>query len=211
VPSKTISQGLDGGFRPSEGLKRYDGAGLSVYERRGQITKTGDFYVYTRNRGDVAISPVEVPFSVDTASMPRRVKVAGSCSTDQITDNTTCRLNILPQLGGFGSLYQIVSASGSILSSCVVGHDFPGRTAAIRVDDNPAIVTNTEGCVSGATARRLERQLLGGKRLITRRVEWPYESMRDEVMLIEGSFSSAQELFRWSVTTDLKSLFEVRS
>lgn len=207
--TSTVAANLDGGFRQGEMLEIYPAT--KTVQRRGLIEETGDFYNYGREPRDIEIVPVEAPFSTDPDILlaPKRVKVLGGCSRDQVTDRTTCRLNVLPQ-GTLvpGGLFQRVTANGNILSACITGHDFPGRTGAIRVDDNPAITTNREGCISGASARRLERQLLSGSRLITRRVEWPYDYAKDREMLIKGSFSAAQELYRWSATADLPPLFE---
>ncbi len=209
--SNRVAGGLSGGFRQNETLEVYSGTGLT--QRRGRIERTGDFYNYGPARRNIEIIPVELPFSTDPDILlaPKRVQVLGGCSVDKVTDRTTCRLNVLPQGTGIdGGLYQTVTANGSILSACIVGHDFPGRTGAIRVDNNPAITTNTEGCISGSAARRLERQLINGSSLLTRRVEWPYDYSRDKEMLISGSFSTAQELYRWSASADLATLFSVR-
>lgn len=209
--SNRAAENLSGGFRPNETLEVYSGTGSM--QRRGRIEQTGDFYNYGPAPRDIEIVPVEVPFSTDPDILlaPKRVKVLGGCSTDRVTDRTTCRMNVLPQGTGIdGGLYQTVNADGSILSACIVGHDFPGRTGAIRVDSNPAITTNTEGCISGSAARRLERQLISGSTLVTRRVEWPYDYSRDREMLINGSFSTAQELYRWSTSADLPTLFSLR-
>jgi hypothetical protein len=92
------------------------------------------------------------------------------------------------QFGGRGGLYQTVDQQGNIRSSCIIGHDFPGRRGMIRVDSHSAISTDGDGCVYGGTARRLQNQLVSGSRLITRRVEWPYDSNRDKEILISGGY-----------------------
>lgn len=209
--SKRAASDLEGGFRPGETLEIYPAS--SSMQRRGRIEMTGDYYNYGPEPRDIEIVPVEVPFSTDPDILlaAKRVKVLGGCSKDRVTDATTCRMNILPQsTSNDGGLFQTVNANGSILTSCIIGHDFPGRTGAIRVDGNPAISTNSEGCLTGSTARRLERQLIGGSKLVTRRVEWPYDYSRDKEMLIDGSFSLAQDLYRWSGSADLPALFSAR-
>lgn len=201
---------LSGGFRENESLLVFDAPGLM--QRTGEIAETGDTYNYGSISRNIEIIPVKVPFSTDREILlaPKRVSVLSGCNKDRITDAINCHMNILPQGIGSsvnGGLYQMVGSNGSILTSCVIGHDFPGRRAAIRVDNNTAITTNDEGCISGTAARTLEAQLKQGQTLTTRRVEWPYDYSEDQVMLIHGSFSSAQELYRWTTSADLTSLF----
>lgn len=209
--SNRVASGLSDGFRPNETLEAYSVTNSMV--RRGRIAETGDYYSYRSTPRGVEIIPVEVPFNRETVLAPKRVKVLGGCSQDRVSDRTSCRLNIIPQSAGSsrdGGLYQTVSANGSILSACILGHDFPGRRGAIRVDGNPAFTTNNDGCISGAAAQRLEQQLRTGKVLLTRYVEWPYDYSRDKEMLIDRSFSTAQDLFRWSASADLAALFNAR-
>lgn len=202
--------GLSGGFRENESLIAYEA--LGSMRRSGEISETGDTYSYSSISRDIEIVPVKVPFSTDReiSLAPKRVSVLAGCQRDLMTDAINCHMNIMPQaISGplAGGLYQAVGRNGSILKSCVLGHDFPGRRAAIRVDNNTAIATDHEGCVSGAAARTLEAQLKQGATLTTRRVEWPYDYSQDRVMLIDGSFSAAQELYKWTASTDLTVLF----
>lgn len=199
---------LDGGFRAGEILKVY--STINSMQRSGRVEHTGDYYNYGSTPRSIEIVSVEVPFSTDSDVIlaAKRVKIIGGCHKDRVTDITTCRMNVFPQGNRHGGgLSQTVSASGSILSSCIIGHNFPGRIGAIRVDSNLVIMTNRKGCISGATANILEKQLKNGRTLITRRVEWPYNYSQDKEMLIEGSFSVAQELYRWSASANLPALF----
>ena len=211
VTQNSVASELQGGFRPNESLEYYSTA--KSYQRRGRIEDTGDYYNYSPAPRNIDIAPIEVPFSTDPGILlaPKRVKVIGGCNRDKVTDGTTCHLNIWPQ-GPLhdGGLFQIVDLSGNIKISCISGHDFPGRRGAIRVDSNTAFVTDTEGCIHGAAARRLQNQLVNGRQLITRYVEWPYDYAKDETMLISGSFRVAQELYLWSAKADMESLFSAR-
>ncbi len=205
------ASGLSGGFRADEQLVIYKT--LNTMTRRGVIEETGDNYSYGPVPRNIEIVPVELPYStdVDVILAPKRVSVIAGCSADKITDKTTCKMNIRPQsrtISWDGGLIQTVSSDGSLLTSCIVGHDFPARRASIRVDSNPAITTNKNGCISGSVARRFERQLRSGKILITRRIEWPYDYEKDKTMIVEGSFSNAQKLYRWTTSADLVSLFD---
>lgn len=204
------ASGLSGGFQTDEELIIYKSS--NAMQRRGIIEETGDTYNYGRVPRDIEIVPVKLPYSTDVDILaPQRVTVISGCSKDKITDNTSCVMNVKPHSWSKswdGGLIQTVSSNGSLLTSCVVGHDFPGRRASIRVDSNPAITTNKNGCISGSAARRLERQLRNGKILITRRIEWPYDYEKDKEMIVEGSFSTAQKLYRWTTSADLVSLFD---
>lgn len=212
-PSSTnvATSGLSGGFTADEQLIIFQTS--NVKQRRGFIEETGDYYNYGPAPRELSVVPAEVPYStdIDVSLTPKRVTVIAGCSTDKITDKTSCKMNIRPHSWSKswdGGLIQTVSSDGSLLSSCVVGHDFPGRRASIRVDKNPSITTNKNGCISGSAARRFERQLKSGKILITRRIEWPYDYEKDKEMVVEGSFSTAQDLFRWTTSADLVSLFD---
>ncbi|MCF1436834.1 hypothetical protein GOZ97_22675 [Agrobacterium vitis] len=60
---------------------------------------------------------------------------------------------------------------------CVQGHDFPGRTALIRIDGNAPIRTGENGCVS---AQQVMDQLKAGTKVSTRKTHWPYDQNRDQ-------------------------------
>lgn len=209
--SSNAAAGLSGGFRPNETLKVYSSSNSG--QRSGVIDQTGDSYNYGPTARDIEIIPAKTSSSKDVNALlaPKRAKVLAGCNRDKVSDKIVCRMNVLPDSSDLnGGLYQIVSESGSLISSCVIGHNFPGKAASIRVDGNAAFVTNDRGCIVGDDASRLERQLRDGQKLLTRRVEWPYESPRDKEMIISGSFSAALELYRWSATADLKQLFSAK-
>lgn len=205
--SRVISTGMQGGFTTNEALEVYESSGTIL--RRGRIDKTGDYYSYSTERFDIEINPVEVQWTTDNALDAKRPDWVAGCNTDSMTDQITCRMNILPQGAGGnkGGLFQTVDRQGNILSSCIMGHDFPGRRGIIRVDSNSPITTNSEGCISGTKARLLQRQLLVGSTLQTRRVEWPYNSNRDKEMLVFGGYEAARNVYRFSESADLPALF----
>ena len=211
LSSTKATTGLSGGFGPNETLHVYSSSHSG--QRRGIVKSTGDRYNYGPIARNIEIIPAEASSSGSASSplVPKRVEVLGGCSKDKVSDQTVCRLNILPQgTNQKGGLYQTVDLNGSLLSSCVIGHDYPGKTASIRIDGNPAFTTNDKGCIAGSQAAALERQLRDGKQLITRRIEWPYKDMRDKELIIDGSFSTALELYRWSATANLAQLFSMR-
>lgn len=202
-----VGANLSGGFTENERLGYYEFS--KSYYRSGRISETGDIYNYSAEPYSIEIIAQPVPFASGNMLDARRANWVAGCSKDKFSDAVTCRMNILPQnpVGNAGGLFQIVDRRGNILKSCVLGHDFPGKRAAIRVDENSAFTTDTEGCISGGAASRLQQQLESGSRLLTRRIEWPYESSRDKDIIITGAYSAARELFRFSAEADLASLF----
>lgn len=94
------------------------------------------------------------------------------CSKDAMTDQRACIITSYEN-----RLLVSYRGTSAPVAICVVGHDFPGYTAAIRVDNNPPIATDEDGCVS---AKSLYGQLLQGGTVITRRVEWPFDYPKDE-------------------------------
>jgi len=123
-----------------------------------------------------------------------------SCKTDNIDDKVTCSMQNLK-----ANIYITLNRQGHVAWVCLIGHDFPGKTGAIRVDDRRAVATNTDGCVRG---RSLEHQFRSGKQVTTRRVEWPYQQNIDRVETLTG-FTEALDLARFLQRNYLKLSFEV--
>jgi hypothetical protein len=111
------------------------------------------------------------------------------CSKDVITDKRDCTIK-----PGFKSdLNLVVMYRGSAIAGvCIAGHDFPGRTGAIRIDSGVPVVTNANGCVDGAVAHRLAK----GKSAVVRFVKWPSDHNRDVVGSLDG-LAEALELVRF--------------
>ena len=61
--------------------------------------------------------------------------------------------------------------SGELL--CVAGHNFPGKKAMIRIDNNKAIETNKSGCLIISNA--IDAQLRLGNKITIRGYHWPYQ------------------------------------
>ncbi len=95
-----------------------------------------------------------------------------------------------------------------------MGHDYPGRTGALRLDDNPPRVTGTDGCIGRLAANAFAEELRRDGEIITRRVEWPYRNERDNRHAIRG-FSLAEEMLSFlrydvhSVTFDERAAVEL--
>lgn len=67
---------------------------------------------------------------------------------------------------------------------CVAGHDYPGLTAMIRVDNKNALKTNENGCLSLSPG--LDGQLMSGSTLIIRGSHWPYKSPETKSISLDG-------------------------
>jgi len=68
--------------------------------------------------------------------------------------------------------------------ACVFGHDFPGRTAMIRVGGNAPVKTNKGGCV--ALSKDLDKQLRSGQMVKVRGREWPNDWDRTFDVNLDG-------------------------
>lgn len=100
------------------------------------------------------------------------------CGIDAMTDKRDC--NFYNKTGGIFVYY---GNSATPLEVCVFGHDFPGRTGQIRVDSNPPLTTNRDGCVA---ASRVLAQLRAGSTVTTRRYDWPYDYPVDGTSSLAG-------------------------
>jgi len=100
-----------------------------------------------------------------------------SCKVDRMTDRRNCSLS---DHGAWVLVY--FGASENPQNVCIVGHDFPGRTGMIRVDGEPPVTTNTDGCVAGSYLSAMLR----GQLVTARRVEWPYDYSMDRSGSLEG-------------------------
>jgi hypothetical protein len=69
----------------------------------------------------------------------------------------------------FGLYLDLAKSSNELI--CVLGHDFPGRTALIRVDKNNAVKTNNKGCVK--LSKKLDVKFRSGQIAKVRGREWP--------------------------------------
>lgn len=109
------------------------------------------------------------------------------CSKDAMTDRRVCTLTSYA-----ARLLVYYGAAVSPQSVCIIGHDFPGRTGAIRVDARAPVSTDRDGCAPANVAA----QLATGVSVTTRRVEWPYDYTKDETADISGA-EAAMDLVRF--------------
>ncbi|MBJ6986910.1 hypothetical protein [Devosia sp. MC521] len=107
-----------------------------------------------------------------------------SCGVDAMTDKRDCSFH--NQIGG---LFVHFGQSKTPREVCAFGHDFPGRTAQIRVDNNSPVSTDREGCVP---ASRLIGQLKVGSTVVVRYYDWPYDYPRDKSSSLAGFSKTLQ-------------------
>ena len=75
---------------------------------------------------------------------------------------------------------------------CVSGHDYPGKNAMIRIDSNPAIKTNTEGCLW--LTEDLDSQMKAGSKITIRGYHWPYGYETSKISL--GGYTKTTQFLR---------------
>ena len=98
---------------------------------------------------------------------------------DQITDAVTWRIHHY-QTG----LMLTMTKSGQIAATCIVGSDFPNRTARLRVGKAKAF-SLFDGC-STTIGPQLKELLLIGGALTVRKFEWPHDYPKDEVGIADN-------------------------
>ena len=170
---------LSGGFAPNEWRR----VGSSLVTRHGADAATGLSYQYSSDRS----AEVRLPGSGSW--------LAG-CKVDNIRGQEGCYINLQ------SFLTMQVSRSGSPSGVCVWGHDFPGRRAMLRVDNNAPMTSDSDGCFGGSAAQRIGQQLASGRVLRVEAVEWPQDYAVQREIGIEGSFSLIQRVFRFAQTAD---------
>lgn len=128
---------------------------------------------------------------VDPDNASESVFVA--CRREQISGRSSCFMNV-----GFSNLKIGISPNGRAASACVMGHDFPGRAAAIRVEGYAMIRTAESGCVGASSAATLLRQLSSARTLHIQRVEWPYDVGKTRTMHINGKVAAALNIWKFT-------------
>ena len=197
VNIRRLAPPRDDGFRPGEEIvtdtsQRADT--LRAYARLGMPTsrtrrigfdpETGFAYRYYGD-GSGSVTVLDDPdelFALGDWSF--------GCSVDRMTDVRTCHVSN-------DALYIEYGGRGSVRSVCVIGHDFPGRRGAIRIDQASPISTPESGCITGQRAQQVATSLRGADRVVSRRVEWPYDNARDRVTERASGFRLADALLRW--------------
>ncbi|GGA64642.1 hypothetical protein [Pelagibacterium lentulum] len=174
VGGESISDGWQENEVKSAGMI-YGGRPIGV--RRSGVTPSGLSYTYHPDGSG----------SVDTGTGNLMGNWAVDCTRDRMTDRRECHIRSLE-----AKLLVEFGQSNTPQRVCIIGHNFPGRTGAIRVDSNSLVNTGTSGCVAGSFAQ----QMVAANRVTVRYVEWPYDYPRDHSALLRG-YPEAAELLRF--------------
>ena len=104
------------------------------------------------------------------------------CKRDAMTDKVEC------QIYDYDAEILVLFLNSSKPNGvCVVGHDFPGRDSAIRIDGNKPIVIRGEACVSDPTkAAAIVTKMQSGATTIIRKYEWPDDFPKDVKGSLKG-------------------------
>jgi hypothetical protein len=158
-------------WQPNEVVKNDDG----LVSRSGTTPKGNPYWYNDKGRGYVLIIGAEMTGKGWNTE----------CEIDPITDAKECHL----QRGATPLLLDMGSGT-TVKTICIIRHNFPGRRGAIRVDSNPAVATNANGCVSSPA---LVKQLLNGQKVTVRWVNWPRDYSVDAISEI-GPLQEALDL-----------------
>lgn len=139
------------------------------FAQEKSVYSEGGYYVSVFHDGSGSVSRSQAAFE------PRW---SFDCRVDAMSDKRMCSFH--RDLGGLFVSYDGTSAPKTI---CAFSHDFPGRSAMIRVDKLPPIETGPNGC---APADLLLGQLIAGSNVTVRRYEWPRDWAIDETSTLDG-------------------------
>lgn len=167
-PQNTQPLAVTDGWQPGETLVR------SARSRSGT---TPEGYAYTIHAGGTAsLTGGGNSWTLD-------------CSKDAMSDQRNCALHA----GAGNGVFIYFSPSGEPQTFCVFGHNFPGRSGAVRMDSGSPVLTDDRGCIP---ASRVVPKMLSASSVTTRRVEWPNDWNVDTTTSLAG-FSRSVELGRF--------------
>jgi len=207
--AQTSDKILTNGYTDSEKLieSRFtvDEVGFDLTYRTGLIEELDEKYNYSASRriefgGRIKSKTTKLILE------PQKVYILGGCNINSMTDKKKCHLNILTQ-NGSGGLHNVIDENENIIRSCVIGHDYPGKTAAIRIDKNKPFYTDENGCIEWPSTKRLQSELTAGSILLVQYSNWP-SGYRETDSLIDGRLDAAKKLYRWAKKADMKTLFK---
>ncbi len=154
--SNIVEIAVPDGWQPNEVLRR--AAGDSSGGHRDGVTPDGlDYRYYSDLTGHAGGWSVK-------------------CEKDKMTDETNCHTTD-PEKKLF-----IFMRRGKLSYACVIGHDFPGRDAMMRVDEKPPINAGRKGCLDWSKISGLTR----GSNVTVRYWTFPYDYSRDAKASLVG-------------------------
>lgn len=111
------------------------------------------------------------------------------CEIDSMTDKKSCNIHDKD-----ARLFISIDQYAGINYVDVVGNDFPGKQAVIRVNKmKPAI-----GVQTGSRAKKLIGSMTAGSVVRTRRYEWPYDVAKEGMTVIYG-LPEAIQFAKWAL------------
>ena len=157
------------GWKPNEKIvaenSSYSGS-PSLHYRQGLTEEGYEYRIY--NDKSASLKTYDAERGEVTDWIP-------TCRKDSMTDVQTCGV-YNDKLG----LLFTLNSSGVLNAFCVIHHDYPGRNAAIRIDDKP-MISMTSGCIPAN-----ETQFTSGKKITIRWVKWPYDYYKETKGSIAG-------------------------
>ncbi|TWT22239.1 hypothetical protein FQY83_04185 [Luteimonas marina] len=115
-----------------------------------------------------------------------------ACKKDPMNDKKSCYLQR-------NKLWVWLYQTGRV-EVFIGGDQYPGTSATIRIDSNPAIKSpsDSEGVFTAAQSKQIVQQLISGDTVATRYVDWPYRSANDDSFGLSG-FDEAYEYIQWAL------------
>lgn len=176
----------DDGKRFSEGETRH----LSMSNATMRGTLDGIAYSYTSDGGMVASRIGADPAQLSSF---RAENWEIACNSDPMDDSKVCHIS--RQADGIPIALFVAYAGGGV-GVCVGVDHYPNKPVQIRVDDKPAHTTDRSKCFWDAEAAKIVEEITTGKNVVTRYMEWPYETWRTAKFETTG-FATSFALMKW--------------
>lgn len=125
---------------------------------------------------------------VGTSADPQLADWSIDCRVDAMTDERNCSFH-----GDIDGLFVSYGTHQQPKIVCAFGHDYPGRQAMIRIDQNPALTTDTMGCIEASS---IMPQLTTGSIALVRSVRWPNDFPVDASVSLAGFVKTLEVITR---------------
>jgi hypothetical protein len=112
------------------------------------------------------------------------------CTRDLMTDEKSCSISRNAAEDGVGGLF----ITDEFV--CILGDDYPGREAMLRIGKNKPWTTFDDRCFDVATSKKIMHQLTGNQQIIIRLYRWPYNYPYD-VLFSSAGLEQALRLREW--------------
>ena len=157
--------------------------GWQSNERLYDIKHVGDYCrlfpsLYADEKYRKGISPKGIEYKIYSSGAASLGQWSISCKTDTMTDERNCSI-FSTETDNKLFIYMKKSKVSDI---CIMSHDFPYRTGAIRIDKNKPIKTNYGGCINGNYINKF----YSAQNVSLRYYKWPDDYPRDRTHSIDG-------------------------